>query len=91
MSTPKRLLHFSTLVRVRRVSRGVLFHLYPVFFRHVFQTEPTLDLYETNKTTSRLIRVIRVRVHIYTLYITGHDLYNYNITEVLLHVVGTQV
>ena len=68
MSTPKRLLYFSTLLRVRRSSRRI-FHLYSVFFRHVFlQPEPTLDLYEINETTARLIRKIYVHIHIYTRF-----------------------
>ena len=41
-----------------------------VFFRHVFlQPESTLDLYETKKTTARLIRTRDTCTSIYILYV----------------------
>ena len=99
MSTPKRLLHCSTSVRVRRVSRGVFFYLCYVFFRHVFlQPELTLNYIWNKQKRQHVWYVWYVYTSIYALYVhiicqVWHICTTINIymTAALLHVAGTQV
>ena len=62
--------------------RGVFFHLFSVFFRHVFlQPEPTLDLYVWNKNDSTSDNVLDTCAHPY-LYSTAVRIY-YDTTTLL--------
>ena len=75
-------------LRIHCWSRGVFFHLYSVFFRHVFlRPGPTLELYVWNKQNDSTsdTYVCYVCTSIFILYCT-HTLWYTYITEVLLQV-----
>ena len=69
MSTPKRLLHFSTLVRVRRVtSRGVFCHLHSAFSSMFFFNQSQAWIYmKQTKTTARLVCTCDTCAHAYSI------------------------
>ena len=89
--------HFASVSLRIYCGSGVFFHLYSVFFRHVFlQPEPTLGLYVRNKQKRQhvwYVRVMRVHIHIYTLLTVPIycDTTYINYSSVAACIVGTQV